>query len=247
MGAGLIGALCAGLFLFSYAQSASNARAEAIEQFDGELQQVLVAREQIDVGTVLTSHLFEQQLWPQIYLPEGAIAAQDYERIEGHRTSAVILAGEVATKARIFDQALPLDRLAEGMTAVTLSTDNVHALGGELVRGMHLSLMAAVPNGRVEELAHSIEVLSANTSAVQMGRENAAASDDVSDGRTTLIGGSASSGTNRMQSGNESITWVTLAIPDAQVEQVLTAARAGAIHLVLPAAAFTADDTELDE
>jgi len=240
-----MGAVCTALFLLGQAQSASLVHAEVLEQFEGDAKAVLIARERIESGTVLSDRLFESQVWPEFYLPEGAIAAEDYSAIDGRRVSATILAGEVLTSARVFDQPLPLDRLAEGMTAVTLSTDNVHALGGELLRGMHLNLMASLTDGRVEELARNIEVLSANTSAIQAGVESNGDSAQSDAARSALIGGASSNGGS---SGNESINWVTLAIPDDQVEQVLTAARAGTIHLVLPRdGMFSSNDSAQDE
>ncbi|MCL2679970.1 MAG: Flp pilus assembly protein CpaB [Coriobacteriia bacterium] len=226
--AGLVGALCAALFLFSQAQSTAAARAEIAEQFEGSSQTVLVARQQIDSGTILSERLFERKTWPEFCLPEGTIAADDFATLDGRRASATILAGEALTTARVFDQQLPLDRLAVGMTAVTLPTDDTHALGGELLRGMRVSLMAAVADGQVKELARNIEVLSANTSAVLADSQHDSDASGSDAARRALTGGSTTN------SRNEALHWVTLAIPSDQVEQVLTAIRAGSIHLVLP-------------
>jgi len=231
LAAGIAAALCASLFLWSQAQSTAQTQAEIVEQFKGGAKQVLVAREHIASGTVLSLNLFEEQTWPGICLPEGTLAAADFEQVEGHRTATTILAGEALSRARVFDKQLPLDRLSEGMTAVTLPADNVHALGGELLRGMRLTLMAATPNGRVTELATYIEVLSANTSAIQNTPNLLAENDSVENSRLTLTG---AADTQSLPHSGESLHWVTLSIPNNQVEQVLTAARAGMIHLVLP-------------
>jgi len=229
--AGIVAALCATLFLWSHAQSATQARAEIIEQFEGGARQVLVAREQIGAGTVLGQSLFEEQTWPGMCLPEGTLDAASFKQIEGRRSTATILAGEALNRSRVFDRQLPLDRLAEGMTAVTLPADNVHALGGELLRGMRLTLMAATSTGRVTELATHIEVLSANISSIQNVPSTFTEEDSVENSRLTLTGAADS---QSFSQGGESLHWVTLAIPNNQVEQVLTASRAGMVHLVLP-------------
>jgi len=229
--AGVIAALCAALFLWSHAQSAAQVHAEIIEQFEGGAKRVLVARERISSGTVLSRSLFEEQTWPGICLPEGTLEAADFEKVEGHRSTATIVAGEALNRSRIFDKQLPLDRLAVGMTAVTLPADNIHALGGELLRGMRLTLMAATPTGRVTELATHIEVLSANTSAIQNTLTTFAEEDPAGSSCLTLTG---AADTQNSSHSSESLHWVTLAIPNGQVEQVLTASRAGMIHLVLP-------------
>ncbi|MDR1775457.1 MAG: hypothetical protein LBS17_03245 [Actinomycetes bacterium] len=49
--------------------------------------------------------------------------------------------------------------LDTGMTAVTLSTDAVHALGGQLAADMRVTLMGALDDGRVADLARDVRVL----------------------------------------------------------------------------------------
>jgi hypothetical protein len=119
------------------------------------------------------------------------------------------------------EAATVFDSLAPGMCAVTLSTDAVHALGGELKRGMNVTLMAVLPDGTVAVLAEGIEVLSANAGVV--AATDVAEEEEQSGG---LLGGSAGSG--------ESINWVTVAVPQGQVTQILAAANANTVHLVLP-------------
>ena len=231
--AGILAAICALLFLWSQAQSAAFAHDQIVDQFEGGAQRVLIARNRVESGTALNKSLFDEQTWPGLCLPEGTISADEFDQLEGHRTAATILAGEALNSMRVFDQQLPLDRLKAGMTAVTLPADNVTALGGEILRGMRLNLMVANSDGRVVKLADDIEVLSANTSAVQQGASIADGDSDTDSARLNLIG---AADTQSLSGGNEPLHWVTLSIPDNQVEQILTASRAGAIHLVLPKA-----------
>ncbi|MCL2403413.1 MAG: RcpC/CpaB family pilus assembly protein [Coriobacteriia bacterium] len=244
--AGIVAALCAALFLWGQTQSAERAHTEMLEQFKGGAVSVMVARERIESGTLLSSRLFDEQIWPGFCLPEGVISLEDFGQIEGRRSAATILKGEALTALRVFDQQLPVDRLSEGMTAVTLPADNIHALGGELRRGMRLTLMAGTSDGRVAELASYIEVLSANTVAVQ---SEAIEGEDAQDSSRLALTSGAS--TQNSTPHGESLNWITLAIPNDQVEQILTASRASTIHFVLPKETLTFelddDDTGADK
>jgi len=227
--AGLFAALCAILFLWTQAQSATAARTEILEQLEGGAKRVLVARDRIESGTILNERLFTEQTWPGICLQEGTISVSDFAQYNGHRTAATILRGEALSATRIAGDPLPLDQLTEGMTALTLPAEDVSALGGEILRGMRLTLMADAPDGRVIELAADIEVLSANIPAVFEGLGGPQDSDS-SDGESGLLAAGSPSSSTR----HEPLSWVTLAVPSQHAEQILTASRAGTIHLVLP-------------
>jgi len=236
----------AALFLWAQAQSAAQAHEEIIEGFEGGARRVLVARNRIEAGTLLSRRLFDEQTWPGMCLAEGAVAAEDFSLIDGQRSASTILAGEALSRLRVFDQKLPLDLLPEGMVAVCLPADDVHALGGQILRGMQLTLMAPLSDGRVVELARGIEVLSANTSAVQMGSQiEGDISQGTDDQPASFLSGAVS--TSSVTASKESLNWVTLAIPSAQVEQVLTASRAGTIHFVLAKDAADGSATEGSE
>jgi Flp pilus assembly protein CpaB len=236
--AGVAAALCAMLFLWGQAQAAARTHDEIIEGFRGGAVKVMVARERLASGTVLDRRMFEEQTWPGFCLPEGVIEAEDFTRFEGCRSMATIVRGEALVRSRVLDRQLPTDRLSEGMTALTLPTDNVHALGGELVRGMHLTLMVTLADGRVSELAHRVEVLSANTASFQSESADEGEGSSVSDARLALSGGSGGRGI-------DVLNWVTLAVPHEQVKQILTASRLGTINFVLPKEALSFDTDEL--
>jgi Flp pilus assembly protein CpaB len=228
---GAAAALGVGLFLWNQAQTGLRARRALYAQFEGGASKALVARVRIEPGTLITQQHFAEEPWPALLLPEGALKPQQATAIIGTRARTLIVAGEVLTEARLFEEVLPLDRLAVGMTAVTLSTDAVHALGGELLRGMRVTLMASLTDGRVEALADDLEVLSANTAVAASEAATAEAATDAT-ARKGLLGGS---GGASGQSGGD-IQWVTLAIPEDKVTQVLAAANANTLHLVLPKA-----------
>ncbi|MDR1412945.1 MAG: hypothetical protein LBJ07_03355 [Actinomycetes bacterium] len=127
-----------------------------------------------------------------------------------------------------------LDELPEGMSAVTVSTDAVHALGGQLARGMKVTLMAVLTDGRVEALVRDVAVLSADVGLDGgMGRYGESGTDGSGDdgGRGGLLGGDA---TESLGTEGAAISWVTLALPDTQVTRVLAAAYANTLHLILP-------------
>ena len=65
---------------------------------------------------------------------------------------------------------------------------------------------------------------------------------DHDDSRSVLTG---AAGGSRQAAGSEPLNWVTLSVPNNQVEQILTASRAGAIHFVLPKVEEADDDVGL--
>lgn len=230
--AAVMAAIFAILFMWGQAQTAANTQAEIIEQFEGGARRILVARSRIESGTSIERNLFSEQTWPGLYLPEGAIDVADFDEVIGRRATATIAAGEALTSLRVLDQQLPLDRLSQGMTALTIPAEDIHALGGQILRGMRINLMADAADGRVRLLVADIEVLSANTAAVQQGLAAGTGADVDTDSSNSFMSGSSDG--FGYANNSEPLNWVTLAIPNDQVEQVLTASRAGTIHLVLP-------------
>jgi Flp pilus assembly protein CpaB len=219
-------AVCVAAFLWTQAQSTQQLRSQILKRFGGPEVKVLVARRTIEAGELIRDSMLEEASWVSLLLPDSVVKPQNRTRVVGHRASALILAGEPLCAERVFGQSSALADMGAGQTAVTLSTDAVHALGGELARGMKVSLMGALPDGRVEELAGKVAVLSADAG---IARDEHAASDGSSaEEERGLLTGSSSA-----PSGS-AISWVTLAIPDEQVKRILAAANTNTVYLVLP-------------
>ncbi len=207
----IVAVLLIGLFLQRNASAAERNQRALLRRYGAQTVQVLVARKDLESGAVLDSGALKTQTWPVTLLPEGALLARDRAAVLGKRTTAWVAQGEPVLRRRVLQARARLDGLDEGLSAVTISTDAVHALGGEVTCGMRVTLMGSGPSGVVAALAEGIEVLSSSTSARP-------AKDDAG-----LFG----------SSGASDISWVTLAVPTPQAAQVIAAAQAGKLWLVL--------------
>lgn len=203
------------LFLYRSATAAERSQRALLKRYGAETVEVLVARKALASGTVLTDSLMEIKQWPVTLLPEGSLFARDRSEVLGKRTTSWIAQGEPLAQKRVLQTATRLDALKAGMSAVTLSTDAVHALGGEVSTGMRVTLMGTGQSGVVSALATNIEVLSSSATAR-----------DEDDDDSKAGGLFARSGTG-------DINWVTLAVPTPQAAQILSAAQTGKLWLVL--------------
>jgi len=206
-----------GLFLYRTATAADRSQRALLERYGGQTVEVLVARKALASGTVLTDGLLESKQWPTTLLPDGALFARDRAQVIGKRTTAWVGAGEPLARKRVLQTQKRLDALKTGMSAVTLSTDAVHALGGEVSTGMRVTLMGAGERGVISALATDIEVLSSSNTVREEG-----------DGATASKGAGLFS-----SAGSSDINWITLAVPTAQASQILTYAQGGKVWLVL--------------
>jgi len=216
LGCALLTALLLGLFMQSNATAADRSQRALLKRYGGQSVEVLVASKDLSSGTLLDSGVLKTQSWPATLLPEGALLARDRATVLGKRTTAWVPRGEPLLRKRVLQTTARLDGLAAGLSAVTISTDAVHALGGELVCGMRVTLMGAGVSGVVAPLASDIEVLSSSTSS-------RATQPDPSSSGAGIFG----------TSGTSDINWVTLAVPTPQAAQVISAAQAGKLWLVL--------------
>jgi len=221
----IVAAVLLGVFLQRSATASQRSERALLRRYGGQTVRILVARKDMAAGTVVSSGQVEVKSWPATLAPEGALLERDREAVLGKRTTAWVAQGEPLLRARMLQTVKPLDALQKGLSAVTISTDAVHALGGEVSDGMRVTLMGAQVTGVVAPLAANIEVLSSSTSA----REAKAAAESSSSSSS-----SSSSGTGLFGAGSASdISWVTLAVPTPQAAQVIAAAQAGKLWLVL--------------
>jgi Flp pilus assembly protein CpaB len=205
-----IATLLIGLFLQRNATAAERQQRALLEQYGAPTAQILVVGKDMESGTLLSAGNLKTQSWPVTLIPKGAVLARDRATVIGRRTTVWIAQGEPLLGKRVLPVVKRLDRLPSGLSAVTIATDAVHALGGEVSEGMRVTLMGSGSSGVVAPLATDIEVLSSSRSAQK------------------------SSGTNLLGAGNSSeISWVTLAVPTPTAAQILSSAQAGKLWLVL--------------
>lgn len=214
----VVAAAALGLFLQRSATAADRNQRALLARYGGQTTEVLVARRDLAAGTVVSSGLMEVKSWPVTLLPEGTLLARDRAAIIGKRTTAWVAQGEPLVRKRVLQTAIRLDALEKGFSAVTISTDAIHALGGEVSCGMRVTLMGAPVTGVVTPIATDIEVLSSSATA-----RDAKAGSSSSGAGSGLFGTGSSS----------DISWVTLAVPTSQAAQIISAAQSGKLWLVL--------------
>lgn len=169
---------------------------------------VCTAAHTLKTGSEITASSLRYKRWVGVLLPKGAVLKGHESSLIGRRTNALILAGEPLVSARVVSKRHRLDSLLPGQSAVTLEADSVRALGGEITPGMYVTVMGTPRAGATCVLAQHVRVLSTSN-----------ADEKKSSG---LLGGE----------GNSAVTWVTVAVPDATVAQVITASQAGETYLV---------------
>lgn len=210
IGCGLGAAIFFGLFLGLLLHSSQQKQERVIAQYGGEVVEVCVAKKTINPGSLLTSADYEYKTYPVSLLPQDAILKKASLYIRNRRTSVVVFKDEVLTKSHLAGSIQKNDEIPAGYTAVTLETDTVRALGGEITPGMHVTVMSTQDALKTKMLVNDVEVLSSNNQSKEKSG--------------SIIGGSDA----------REISWVTLAIPDKNVQEVITASVSGATYLVIP-------------
>lgn len=217
---GVLSALLIALFLGSVAYASKQRSEAALERYGGQIVEICVAKRDLKAGHRLTANDIAYKKWPVSLLAGEPILKKNTLGLRDRRLAVAVVKGQPLNRETLARNLRKLDAIAEGYTAVTLETSSVRALGGEITAGMGVTVMTTLPSQKAEVLVDSAEVLS---SSKQANREE----------ETGLItGGSA-----------PEITWVTLAIPDELVKEVVAASVADATYIVLPkdARAFSRD------
>ncbi|MDY4122486.1 MAG: Flp pilus assembly protein CpaB [Ellagibacter isourolithinifaciens] len=202
------GALCA-VCVFMYLQDAGAqvdaARAEALERFGGEQVEVCVAKRDIAAGEVVDASSFEKRMWVTALLPEDPLT-QDSD-VLGKQVTSTVLKGEVLTSRRFEESPSSIDVPGE-LTAVSVPARDVQTVGGALRPGMFVDVYATGSAG----------------SAGSAG--------------TTLIAHSvlvlATNASSSSKSGADSVSWVTLALDPANVQEIVSVAQGSELYFTLP-------------
>ena len=203
--------LVAAVSMAAYAKSVERrveaGRDGALLGFGSESVDVIVAIRDISVGERIVPESVRIEPWPPALLMRGAIMAGELP--DQAVASSAILAGEVLSELRLGEPGAGLT-MPEGLTAVTVPSEDVRAVGGAVRPGSRVDIYSA-RGGSASLIAHAIDVLA--TSATSGEGDS-----------SVFTGGSDSK-----------IRWVTLAVPPEAAEQIVGAADAGALYLTLPA------------
>ncbi len=165
----LIGMACAVLAIaavFAYTATVSSEaqtkRQAAIERYGGEQTQIMVAAKDISQGTKLDTGNTTQMTWLTDLLPAAEVATA-YSQLEGALAQTDIAEGEPILLDRVGDANSRIV-VPEGLEAVSVSSDDVLAVGGSVQEGSVVDVYVETDKGKVVELGNNILVL--ETSAV---------------------------------------------------------------------------------
>lgn len=163
---GIACAVVAVAAVFAYTATVSSEaavkRQAAIEKYGGEQTQVLVAAQDIPTGTVFETDSVKQSTWLVDLLPESDVACQT-DQVEGLIAQADIKKGEPIVLSRVGDGNARIT-VPNGLEAVSVSSDDVLAVGGSVQTGSFVDVYVETSKGKVVLLGKRILVL--ETSAV---------------------------------------------------------------------------------
>ena len=212
---GVLAALCLGMFLYRTSSATAREQARLFNRFGGTTVQICVASRPIQVGEKITEGAIVVAEWPSMLLPDDPVLDSDRHKAVGNSAGSTILPGEPLRIGRIDATPFALDRVAKGMQAVTIATDPVRALGGQIRPGMRVDVLCSSVRGEMEMLIQGVEVLALS---------NAGEYDGSTGASQGFLGGRSI----------EEIRWITLCIPEENVQQTVAAASEGKVYLTFP-------------
>ena len=165
----IISAVCAAvavLGVFAYTASvnseAAMARAAAIHSYGGERVEVVVATKGIPVGSPVDESNVTTQEWLVDLLAQGE-AATSVDQVAGKVAQADIKRNEPIMLDRVGSGASRI-AVPVGLSAVSVSSDDVLAVGGAIQKGSFVDVYVETAEGEVVLLGQKILVLETSTS-----------------------------------------------------------------------------------
>ena len=165
----IISVVCAAvavLGVFAYTASvnseAAMARAAAIHSYGGERVEVVVATKDIPVGSPVDESNVTTQEWLVDLLAQGE-AATSVDQVAGKVAQADIKRNEPIMLDRVGSGASRI-AVPVGLSAVSVSSDDVLAVGGAIQKGSFVDVYVETAEGEVVLLGQKILVLETSTS-----------------------------------------------------------------------------------
>lgn len=213
VGAGLLSAVLMMWYAGSLKEEAHAAQNAAMEEYGGERTEVLVATRDILAGEELSADNTTLMPWLSGLLPQGAITNQD--DAYGHTVCVPIWAHEPLLLAKL-STGSELISVPDGLSAVCIPVTDDMAVGGSLLPGSSVDVYA-IGSSRVRLVAADVLVLEASNG---IGAGQSTESDDSN----VMLGGNS----------RAALKWVTLAVADETIVDLLAAARDSTLSIVLP-------------
>lgn len=162
---GLLAMLCVFGYTASISSEASTARAAALERYGGERVKVLVATADIPVGKKIAKEKLVEREWVVDLLPGGDVAT-DPEQVAGKVAQTDIKENEPILLERVGNGTSRI-AVPDGLEAVSISMDDVLAVGGAIKSGSFVNIYVETSKGEVKLMGKKILVL--ETSAGEKG------------------------------------------------------------------------------
>ncbi len=108
-----------------------------------ETRKVIVAREEIKPGTILSSELLAARAIPKRYIPSNAIIPDELDAIVGQRALGTLKPGDPVDKNLLerAENATFSTTIANGERAITFPVDEISSISGMLIPGDIIDLM----------------------------------------------------------------------------------------------------------
>ncbi|MCL2807706.1 MAG: Flp pilus assembly protein CpaB [Coriobacteriia bacterium] len=212
----LAGTVAAGLmfvYVSNIEEQARSAHRAAIEEYGGARAEVLVATRDILSGEELSSENTTIMPWLASLLPKGSIT--DPSDAYGMTVAMPIWSNEPILFVKLGGRD-ELIQVPDGLTAVSIPLRDDMAVGGSLLPGSSVDVYA-IGAAKVNLVLADVLVLEASNG---VGAQQSGGSDQAG----VVLGGSA----------RAALKWVTLAVKDETVTELLHAARDNTLCLTLP-------------
>lgn len=158
---GVICAVVAVLAVFAYTAQVSSAaqiqRAAAVERYGGEQVEVVVTQRAVGAGEVIGKEDVALQTWVVDLLPQAEVAVA-CEQVWGLVAEVDLKEGEPLLMDRVGEGSSRIS-VPEGLEAVTVSSDDVLAVGGAIQPGSFVNVYVEATTGKVVLLGQRVLVL----------------------------------------------------------------------------------------
>lgn len=158
----LVAALCVFAYTASVRAEAMSARESAIAKYGGETAEVLVVTDDVGAGEELDAGNAAVETWPVDLLPDADVATS-LDEVAGEVALTDLVCGEVVLASRL-DVSSSRINVPSGLTAVTVSSDDVLAVGGAIQAGSLVDVYVEDSSSAVALLGEQILVLETSTS-----------------------------------------------------------------------------------
>jgi pilus assembly protein CpaB len=197
---------------FDMQRQITAARNEAVDKYGSEQIEVLVVRHDLTVGERITGSDLETRIWVSALLPDDALS--DTAEVIGKAVAIPLFAGEPVLAGKLGDSSSSI-KVPDDRCAITVPVTTIKALGGELQPGSRVDVYLTLKSAP-RLLDTDILILSTSNGA-----------SSVTSTSSSLFSSAANT---------SAISWVTLAVKPALVQETVAAAEANALFLVLPGA-----------